>query len=161
MEKIGLVINRLRTFLADPGAILDVVDNESHRGSGSQPIERGRQVAEDLGGQAPDELKATLMTLHCRVEVRSDRIDCAELQEPVVPPPSLALRAITLASPDVSRLPPAKSQPRNGAGEIFMTATAEIARETVSARIALERGTSNPRNSRENRLPRKTNTFAL
>jgi hypothetical protein len=38
-----------------------------------------------------------------------------------------------------------KSKPRNGAGEIFMTAAAEIARETVSARIALEHGTANPR----------------
>ena len=48
----GLVINRLRTFLADPGAILDAVDNESHSGSGrSQLIERGRQIAEELGGQ--------------------------------------------------------------------------------------------------------------
>jgi site-specific DNA recombinase len=71
----GLVINRLRTFLADPGAILDAVDNDSHSGPGSQLIERGRQVAEDLGGQAPDELKATLMALFCRVEIRSDRID--------------------------------------------------------------------------------------
>ena len=29
----GLVIARLRTFLTDPGAILDAVDNESHNGS--------------------------------------------------------------------------------------------------------------------------------
>ena len=50
----GLVINRLRTFLADPGAILDAIDNESHSGSGcTQLIERGRQLAEDLGGCAP------------------------------------------------------------------------------------------------------------
>jgi hypothetical protein len=36
----GLVINRIRTFLADPGAILDAVDNQSHNGSGcSQLIE--------------------------------------------------------------------------------------------------------------------------
>jgi site-specific DNA recombinase len=28
----GLVINRLRTFLADPGAILDALDNGSHSG---------------------------------------------------------------------------------------------------------------------------------
>jgi site-specific DNA recombinase len=71
----GLAINRLRTFLADPGAILDAVDNESHNGSGcSQLIERGRQLAEDLGGLAPDKVKATLMTLLCRVEIRSDRV---------------------------------------------------------------------------------------
>ena len=72
----GLVINRLRTFLADPGAILDAVDSESHSGSGSsQLIERGRQIAEELGGQAPDEVKAMLMALLCRVEIRSDRVD--------------------------------------------------------------------------------------
>jgi hypothetical protein len=70
----GLVINRLRTFLADPGAILDAVDNESHSGSG-QLIERSRQVAEDLGGHAPDTVKAVLMTLLCRVEIKSDRVD--------------------------------------------------------------------------------------
>jgi hypothetical protein len=72
----GLVINRLRTFLADAGAILDALGSESHSGSGrSQLIERGRQVAEELGAHAPDKVKATLMTLLCRVEIRSDRID--------------------------------------------------------------------------------------
>jgi hypothetical protein len=30
----GLVINRIRTFLADPGAILDAAGSESHSGSG-------------------------------------------------------------------------------------------------------------------------------
>src|SRR5712671_1723347 len=72
----GLVINRLRTFLADPGAILDAVDNDSHNGSGcSQLIERGRQIAEELGAPAPDKVKAALMTLLCRVEIKSDRVD--------------------------------------------------------------------------------------
>ena len=71
----GLVINRLRTFLADPGTILDAVDN-SHNGSArSQLIECGRQLAEELGAHAPDKVKATLMALLCRVEIRSDRVD--------------------------------------------------------------------------------------
>ena len=74
----GLVINRLRTFLADPGAILDAVDKDSHNGSGCSPlIERGRQVAEELGAPAPDKVKATLMALFCRVEIRSDRVEIA------------------------------------------------------------------------------------
>ena len=74
----GLVINRLRTFLADPGAILDAVDGDSHNGSGrSQLIECGRQLAEDLGGLAPDTVKAMLMTLLCRVEIRSGRVEIA------------------------------------------------------------------------------------
>jgi site-specific DNA recombinase len=72
----GLVINRIRTFLADPGAILDAVDHDSHAGLGrNQLIERGRQIAEELGSQAPDELKALLVALFCRVEIRSDRVD--------------------------------------------------------------------------------------
>ena len=72
----GLVISRLRKFLADPGAILDAVDNKSHNGSGcSQLIERSRQIAEDIGAHAPDKVKATLMALFCRVEIRSDRVN--------------------------------------------------------------------------------------
>jgi site-specific DNA recombinase len=72
----GLVIARLRSFFADPGAILDAVDSEAHSGSEqSQLIERGRQTAEELGGQASDKVKAVLMALLCRVAIRSDRID--------------------------------------------------------------------------------------
>jgi site-specific DNA recombinase len=72
----GLVINRLRAFFADPAAVLDAVDDESHSGSGqSQLIERGRQVAEDLQALAPDKVKATLMTLLCRVEIKPERIE--------------------------------------------------------------------------------------
>src|SRR6202035_5821821 len=74
----GLVINRIRTFLADPGAILDAVDNESHGSPGrSQLIERSRQIAEELGADTPDKGKATLTALFCRVEIRSDRVDIA------------------------------------------------------------------------------------
>jgi len=60
----GLVIARLRTFLADPGAILDAIASDSHAGAEQgQRIERGRQIAEELAGQAPNELKAMLMAL--------------------------------------------------------------------------------------------------
>ncbi len=70
------MIDRLRAFLADPGAILDAANNESTNGSGwSQLIERGRQIAEELGGYAPDKVKATLMALLCRVEIKSERIE--------------------------------------------------------------------------------------
>ena len=70
------MIARLRTTLADPGAILDSVDNDSHGGPGRRPlIERSRHIAEELGARAPDEVKATLMAQFCRVEIRSDRVD--------------------------------------------------------------------------------------
>jgi site-specific DNA recombinase len=74
----GLVIKRPRSFFADPGAILDAVECDSHSGSEQgQLIERGCQIAEELEGQAPDKIKALLMALLCRVEIRSDRIDIA------------------------------------------------------------------------------------
>ena len=72
----GSVIDRLRAFLADPTAILDVIDEESHTGSGqSQLIKHGRQVAEELGTLAPDKVKGTLMALLCRVVIHPDRIE--------------------------------------------------------------------------------------
>jgi site-specific DNA recombinase len=71
----GMVINRLRTFLADAAAILDALGNESHGSGQSQPVERGRQLANELGVQAPDQVKATLMALRCRVDINPDRID--------------------------------------------------------------------------------------
>ena len=71
----GLVINGLRTFLADPTAILDAIDDELQGGSGQgQVIARGRQAAEELGTLAPDQVKAAIMTLLYRVEIKSDRI---------------------------------------------------------------------------------------
>jgi site-specific DNA recombinase len=71
----GLVIDRLRAFLADAAAVLDAT-NETHSGSGqSHLIERGRQVAEKLGGQATNEVRATLTSLACRVVINPDRID--------------------------------------------------------------------------------------
>ena len=38
-------------------------------------IERGRQIADDLGVQPADKIKATLIALACRVDVNSDRIE--------------------------------------------------------------------------------------
>src|SRR5262249_45147160 len=74
----ALVINRIRMVLADPGEILDAGGSDSHRASvQSQLIERGRQIAEELRGQAPDKVKALLMALLCRVAIRSDRVDVA------------------------------------------------------------------------------------
>jgi site-specific DNA recombinase len=72
----GLVINRLHAFLANPTAILDAVDDESKSVSGHSPlIEHGRQIAEELGAESPDNIKATLMTLLCRVEINPDCVE--------------------------------------------------------------------------------------
>jgi site-specific DNA recombinase len=74
----GLVIERLRSFLADPAAILDALA-EGSRGRFDNPciIAHGRQMANELAAVAPDKVKATLMALGCRIEVGSDRVDIA------------------------------------------------------------------------------------
>jgi hypothetical protein len=64
---------------------------------------------------------------------------CNRLVKNEFPPP------IRLSSPGFSCSAREKSKPRNGAGEIFITAAAEIARETVSATNRFEHETGKPR----------------
>jgi site-specific DNA recombinase len=71
----GLVINRLRTFLADHGAILDAIDNEAQGVRQRQLFERARQVAEELAADALDKTKAIIVSLLGRLEIKSDRIE--------------------------------------------------------------------------------------
>ncbi len=72
----GLVVNRLGGFLTDQAAILDVIRDEHHDGAEqTQLIDSGRQIAEELGTLPPDKVKATLMSLLSRVDVRSDCIE--------------------------------------------------------------------------------------
>jgi site-specific DNA recombinase len=71
-----LVITRLRTFLADQGAILDAVRDEHPDGAGQNRLmKRGRQIAEELGTLAPDQIRAMLMALVSRVDIRPDRVE--------------------------------------------------------------------------------------
>jgi len=72
----GIVLNRLRALLMDPSAILDAIDEHLPGSIGqSQLIQRARQLADELAAQAPNKMKATLLTLSCRVEVHPGRVD--------------------------------------------------------------------------------------
>jgi hypothetical protein len=72
----NLVITKLRTFLADQGAILDAIQGQHPDAVGqTRLIGRGRQIAEELGTLAPDKTRAMLMTLLSRVDVRPDRVE--------------------------------------------------------------------------------------
>ena len=71
----SLVINRLRTFFTEPTALLEAIDGEPQNGSrNSQLIERGSQIAAEFGTQPPHAIKATLMSLQCRVVVDSSHV---------------------------------------------------------------------------------------
>src|SRR5262249_25888128 len=71
-----LVINRLCAFLTDHGAILGAVRREQPDGtSQNRLIARGHQIAEELATMAPDLIRAMLMALLSRVDIKPDRVE--------------------------------------------------------------------------------------
>ena len=70
-----LVIDRLRTFLADHGALLDSLDGSQDSLEPQQLISRSHQLAEELGTEAPHQVKGPLMGLLRRVEIGADRVE--------------------------------------------------------------------------------------
>src|SRR5262249_34954649 len=71
-----LAINRLCAFLTDQGAILDAVRREHPDGtSQNRLIARGRQIAEELATMAPDQIRALLMALFSRVDIKPDHVE--------------------------------------------------------------------------------------
>ena len=94
-----LVITRLRTLLADRGGILDAIQNE-YLGAAEQTrlIRRGREIAEDLGTLAPDQVRGTLMALLSRVDIKPDRVEINIPRSRLVS--LLAAQAIDLTTQD-------------------------------------------------------------
>ena len=71
-----LVITKLRSFLADEGAILNVIREEHVDGAAqSRLIARGAKIAKEIESLAPDRIRAMLMTLLSRVDIRPDRLE--------------------------------------------------------------------------------------
>lgn len=71
-----LVITRLKTFLADRGALLDAIQYQCPDAVEQiRLIRRARRIADELGTLAPDQTRAILIALLSRVDVRSDRVD--------------------------------------------------------------------------------------
>jgi hypothetical protein len=72
----NLVTNKLRDFLADQGAILDAISHECADGtSQNQWIARGLKIAEELESLAPNRMRAMLMGLVNRVDIKPDRVE--------------------------------------------------------------------------------------
>jgi site-specific DNA recombinase len=72
----ALVIDKLRSFFADPGALIDAMDDGSPSRSGrNQLVQRGHQIADKLESATPSELRALLTTLFCHVSINTDRVE--------------------------------------------------------------------------------------
>jgi site-specific DNA recombinase len=72
----SLVINRLRAFLADQGAILNAIRDEHSDGAKQKRlIARGLQIAEGLPAMPTDQTRAMLIALLSRVDLKPDRVE--------------------------------------------------------------------------------------
>ena len=72
------MINRLRAFFTDQGAILDVIRDEHADGAKQKHlIVRARQIAEELVTMAPDQTRAMLVALLSRIDLKPD---CVEIK---------------------------------------------------------------------------------
>ena len=126
-----LVIDRLRVFLADHGALLDALDEWKETIRHQQLVSRSRQLADELGAQAPDAVKATLTALLRRIEIKTDRVDIA------------VSRASLIALLSQATTDPAITQPRpadDGDDLLTLTAPARLKRAGREMRMVVANG---------------------
>jgi hypothetical protein len=116
----SVVLDRLRTLLANPAEILDVIGNGADSRVTQQDLfERGRQIADELGARVPEKIKAIVRALVCRVEIRPNcvQVDVAENN----------LAALLTAQSD--DLPTQDDNPRGSHDDILtLTAVAKLTR---------------------------------
>jgi site-specific DNA recombinase len=71
-----LVITKLRSFLADEGAVLNVIREEHVDGAAqSRLIGRGVKIAKEIESLRPDQMRAMLITLISRIDIRPDCVE--------------------------------------------------------------------------------------
>jgi site-specific DNA recombinase len=71
-----LVMTKLRSFLADEGAILEAIRHEYAEGNAqARLIARGRKIAKEIESVTPDLIRAMLMALISRVDIRPDCVE--------------------------------------------------------------------------------------
>jgi hypothetical protein len=71
-----LVITKLRSFLADEGAVLNVIREEHVDGAAqSRLIARGVKIAKEIESLTPDRIRVMLITLLSRVNIRPDCVE--------------------------------------------------------------------------------------
>jgi site-specific DNA recombinase len=72
----GLVVGRLRAFLADEGAILSAISEAVETGAEQQRlIERGRQASDEFPKLSPDAIRSILMMLLQRIDITAEQVE--------------------------------------------------------------------------------------
>jgi DNA invertase Pin-like site-specific DNA recombinase len=72
----GLVIGRLRAFLADEGAILSAFgDAEKNGAEQKRLIVRGRQIADEFPTLTPEAIRSILLAIISRIDIRAKQVE--------------------------------------------------------------------------------------
>jgi site-specific DNA recombinase len=72
----GLVIGRLRSFLADEGAMLSAItDVEENGAEQKRLIARGRQISGEFPTLTPEAIRSILLTLVNRIDIRAEHVE--------------------------------------------------------------------------------------
>ena len=72
----GLVIGRLRAFLADEGAMLSAISDAEENGAEQKRlIARGRQISGEFPTLTPDAIRSILLTLVRRIDIRAEHVE--------------------------------------------------------------------------------------
>src|SRR6185312_8992799 len=78
-----LIITKLRSFLADEGAVLNVIREEHVDGAAqSRLIARGVKIAKEIESLTPDRIRAMLMTLLGASAIRPNGAETGSLRRP-------------------------------------------------------------------------------
>ncbi len=94
-----VVLNRLRTFLANRAEMLDAMEPEADSGAAqARLLERGGQIADELASRPPHTIRAIVTTLVRRVEVRPDCVKIAVYRSRLAA--LLAAAAVDQPTPD-------------------------------------------------------------
>ena len=126
----NLVITRLKTFLADRGALLDAIQDQCPDAvEQTRLISRARHIADELGTLAPDQTRAILMALLSRVDVRSDRVDIRICQR----------RLVELLAAQATNLPLERNEPDDDPADVLtLTVMARLQRVGREMKMLVE-----------------------
>jgi site-specific DNA recombinase len=129
-ELEGIVLARVRSFLADAGAILDAIRDQHTEGAQQyRLIERARQIARELTTQAPDQTRALLTTLISRVDIRADRVEITIRCDGLVE---------LLSTPSTGSIAPAEGSDEGSSRILTLTVDARLRRVGREMKMLVE-----------------------
>jgi site-specific DNA recombinase len=126
----SIVVTKLRSFLADEGAMLDEIRHEHTEGNAqARLITRGPKIAKEIETLPPDRVRAMLMALLRRIDIRPDCIEIGVRRS----------RLVELLRSDSTELAIQRGTPDNEAkGVLTLTVRARLQRVGREMKMLVE-----------------------